>query len=76
MWQDDSMQRRVDEYFDQRARRVNRAETLRILKKAGKGNAPMEGDELPEDWPGESEDRKRVRSAPAASRKAKGRKRE
>jgi hypothetical protein len=26
------------------------AETLRILDRAGKGNPPMEGDELPQEW--------------------------
>ena len=30
----------------ERSRRANRAETLRILDRAGKGNSPMEGDEL------------------------------
>jgi len=38
---------RTEEYFQQRARRADRAETLRILDKAGKGNPPVEGDELP-----------------------------
>jgi len=38
------------EYFRERAHRANRAEALRILKRAGKGNPPIEGDELPPDW--------------------------
>ena len=38
---------RTEDYFRQRARRSDRAETLRILEKAGKGNPPLEGDELP-----------------------------
>jgi len=38
---------RTEEYFLERGRRADRAETLRILKRAGKGNPPMEGDELP-----------------------------
>jgi len=38
---------RTEEFFLQRARRANRAETLRILKRAGKGKPPMPGDELP-----------------------------
>ena len=29
------------------ASRANRAEALRILKRAGKGNPPVKGDELP-----------------------------
>ena len=37
---------RTEEYFQQRASRADRAETLRILEKAGKGNPPMRGDEL------------------------------
>ena len=41
---------RTQEYFDERARRANRAETLRILKRAGKGNPPTQGDELPPEW--------------------------
>jgi HicB family len=41
---------RTEEYFQERARRADRAETLRILERAGKGNPPLEGDELPPDW--------------------------
>src|SRR5690348_4984253 len=41
---------RTEEYFRERGRRADRAETLRILEKAGKGNLPVEGDELPADW--------------------------
>ena len=41
---------RTEEYFRERGRRGNRAETLRILDRAGKGNPPMEGDELPPGW--------------------------
>ena len=41
---------RTEEYFRERGRRANRAETLRILERAGKGNLPMEGDELPKEW--------------------------
>lgn len=40
---------RTEEYFEQRSRRADRVQTLRILKKAGKGNAPLAGDELPAD---------------------------
>jgi hypothetical protein len=38
---------RTEEYFRERGRRANRAETLRILGRAGRGNLPAEGDELP-----------------------------
>jgi hypothetical protein len=41
---------RTEEYFRERGRRADRAETLRILERAGKGNSPMEGDELPPEW--------------------------
>jgi hypothetical protein len=41
---------RTEEYFRERGRRANRAETLRIFERAGKGNSPMEGDELPTEW--------------------------
>lgn len=37
---------RTEEYFRERGRRADRAETLRILDRAGQGNPPMEGDEL------------------------------
>jgi hypothetical protein len=43
---------RTEEYFQERIRRANRSETLRILDRAGKGNPPREGDELPRDWAG------------------------
>src|SRR5579864_7569010 len=57
---------RAEEYFQQRARRADRAETLRILGKAGKGNSPVEGDELPAGRRQDSE-RKRVRAKPVRS---------
>src|SRR5215467_6427680 len=41
---------RTEEYFQQRAHRADRGETLRILNKAGKGNPPVKGDELPAGW--------------------------
>jgi len=40
---------RTQEYFAERARRANRKETLRILDRAGRGNPPVAGDELPAD---------------------------
>lgn len=45
---------RTEDYFRERARQANRAETLRILGRAGRGNPPREGDELPADWPNET----------------------
>jgi hypothetical protein len=48
---------RTAEYFQVRIRRADRAETLRILDRAGKGNPPMQGDELP---PGSTPDGKRA----------------
>jgi hypothetical protein len=42
---------RTEEYFRERGRRAaDRAETLRILERAGQGNPPMEGDERPPEW--------------------------
>ena len=41
---------RTEKYFRERGRRADRAETLRILERAGQGNPPMEGDELPLEW--------------------------
>jgi hypothetical protein len=41
---------RTEEYFQDRIRRADRKETLRILDRAGKGNPPLEGDELPPHW--------------------------
>ncbi len=43
---------RTEDYFRERVRRADRAETLRILERAGKGNPPMKGDELPAEWQG------------------------
>jgi len=40
---------RTEEYFAARARRANPAKIARILKRVGKGNAPMAGDEVPAD---------------------------
>jgi hypothetical protein len=49
---------RTDEYFQERIRRPDRAKALRILDRAGKGNPPQEGDELPPDLEGAGEIRK------------------
>jgi hypothetical protein len=38
---------RTEEYFEERARRADPARVNRILARVGKGNPPVEGDELP-----------------------------
>ena len=38
---------RTEEYFATRTRRADFAKVGRILKRVGKGNAPMAGDEMP-----------------------------
>jgi hypothetical protein len=38
---------RTEEYFAERAGRGSVSKAVRILKRAGTGNTPMEGDELP-----------------------------
>jgi hypothetical protein len=52
---------RTQEYFQERARRADRSETLRILERAGKGNPPMKGDELPVDSKSSTGSKKRKR---------------
>lgn len=37
-------------YISLRAKRANLPRALEILRKAGAGNPPIEGDELPESW--------------------------
>jgi hypothetical protein len=37
-------------YIAERARRGNVQRALEILRKAGAGNPPIEGDELPKSW--------------------------
>jgi hypothetical protein len=37
---------RTEDYFNERAARANIPEALKILTRAGKGKAPMAGDEL------------------------------
>src|ERR1700758_4255757 len=63
---------RTEEYFRARGRRADRAETLRILESAGKGNRPMEGDELPREWqkkPGRKVANGEIRPVSAGKRK-------
>ena len=40
---------RTEEYFAERAARGDLKKALQVLKRAGKGNAPLPGDELPSD---------------------------
>jgi hypothetical protein len=40
---------RTEEYFGERARCANPSKVSGILSRVGKGNAPVEGDELPPD---------------------------
>jgi hypothetical protein len=67
---------RTEEYFQERIRRADRAETLRILDAAGKGNPPMEGDELPRDWEGAGEKAKPAKKTtpPVSNPKRRGKK--
>jgi HicB family len=66
---------RTEDYFRERGRRADRAETMRILERAGKGNLAMKGDELPAEWqtkparqatPGRDSVRKRGKKKAAA----------
>jgi HicB-like protein involved in pilus formation len=41
---------RTQEYFEERARRADRSKVDKVLARAGRGNPPMEGDELPEEF--------------------------
>ncbi len=41
---------RTEEYLTARARRADPAKIARILKRVGKGNPPVEGDELPPEF--------------------------
>jgi len=63
---------RTEEYFRERGRRADRAETLRILERAGKGKPPVEGDELPQDWLSKSESGKSL--TPKTKEALRGRK--
>jgi hypothetical protein len=59
---------RTEEYFQERIRRADRGETLRILDRSGKGKPPMEGDELsPESAPDEQHAGERSKPAERAT---------
>jgi hypothetical protein len=40
---------RTEDYFRERTLRADRTTTLRILKRSGKGNPPVAGDDVPEE---------------------------
>jgi hypothetical protein len=56
---------RTEQYFQERASRANRAETLRILARAGQENLPVEGDDLPPDWKGRKASSRKSARQPA-----------
>jgi len=56
---------RTQEHFQERALRANRSVTLRILQRAGRGNPPVEGDELPAHWNGNATSKKRNGKKPS-----------
>lgn len=62
---------RTEAYFQERTRRANRAETLRILEKAGEGNPPIKGDELPAGWPKQSKSTQTVKENVGRKKKEK-----
>jgi hypothetical protein len=47
---DSASRLRTEEYFAERARRADPAKIARILKRVGKGNPPVAGDELPPEF--------------------------
>ncbi len=50
---------RTEEYFEERARRADPERVSRILARVGKGNPPVEGDELPLESPARKVRRKK-----------------
>ena len=55
----------ANNYIAIRAKRANISRALEILHRAGAGNPPMEGDELPEGWPSTE----KFHAAPSKARK-------
>ncbi len=56
---------RTEEFFLERIRRADRAETLRILSRSGEGKPPIEGDRFPVELPS---DEKRTRKTNRGAR--------
>lgn len=54
---------RTEDYFRERAGRADRGDARRALDRAGKGNAPVPGDELP---PGHAQKKRKAKSAKSA----------
>jgi hypothetical protein len=52
---------RTQQYFEERSRRADSAKVTRILARVGKGNPPMEGDELPQENPRRTSKKARTR---------------
>jgi HicB family len=50
---------RTEEFFEERARRADPAKVNRILARMGKGNPPVEGDELPPEYLAKKKKRKK-----------------
>jgi hypothetical protein len=50
---------RTEEYFEERAKRADPEKVRRILARMGKGNPPVEGDELPPEFIAEMKKKKR-----------------
>ena len=55
---------RTEEYFEERARRAAPAKVSRILARVGKGNPPIEGDELPLEFVAGKVKKKKKRKTP------------
>jgi len=60
---------RTEDYFRERGCRADRPESLRILERAGAGNAPMKGDEMPAEWQVKSGRKTNGRDPSASERK-------
>ena len=62
---------RTEDYFHARAARADRKAALRVLARAGIGNPPMPGDELPLDVVHEKKSGRRAKSHRRQNRKRK-----
>ncbi len=51
---------RTEEYFEERARRADPERIARILNRLGKGNPPVEGDEIPPEFHGQEKEKKQI----------------
>ena len=62
---------RTEDYFNARGARADRKAALRVLARAGKGNPPLPGDELPLDILREKKSGRRAKSHRRQNRKRK-----